>query len=223
MYNLLFVDDDKALLDANQQYFSQRDYLIHTAQTAARALEILSSVRVDCVILDVDLPDGNGFEICQRMREVTSLPVIFLSAYTEAESLLRGFTVGGDDYMTKPYSQQELELRIRARIRGRYDEPAPVLTFGLLCVDAGQRTVHYGQTQGDFSRIEFDLLLFLAKHPNQIFSYEQLYDRVWKEPLGESRHNLQARMAAVRQKLADLCPEQTYIETIRRKGYRFTP
>lgn len=126
--------------------------------------------------------------------------------------------------MCKPFSQRELELRVRARIHQRYgDRPAEILQFDGLIINTGDRTVSFNRRYGEFSRIEFDILAFLARHPNRIYSYEQLYDNIWNEPLNESRHNVQARIASVRQKLFDLCPGKEYIQTVRRKGYQFVP
>jgi response regulator RpfG family c-di-GMP phosphodiesterase len=142
----------------------------------------------------------------------------------DEESRIRGLVIGGDDYVCKPFSQRELELRVRARIHQRYgDRPAEILQFDGLIINTGDRTVSFNRRYGEFSRIEFDILAFLARHPNRIYSYEQLYDNIWNEPLNESRHNVQARIASVRQKLFDLCPGKEYIQTVRRKGYQFVP
>ena len=185
---------------------------------------MIQTIKLDCVILDIDLPDEDGFDVCSRVRTFTSLPIIFLSNYTEEESRIRGLVIGGDDYVCKPFSQRELELRVRARIHQRYgDRPAEILQFDGLIINTVDRTVSFNRRYGEFSRIEFDILAFLARHPNRIYSYEQLYDNIWNEPLNESRHNVQARIASVRQKLFDLCPGKEYIQTVRRKGYQFVP
>ena len=96
-----------------------------------------------------------------------------------------------------------------------------MLRFGGLAIDLGLREVRFADRTVSFTALEFDLLAFLARHPGQVFSYEQLYDRVWKAPLNQSLHNMQVCMARVRQKLDRLCPETHYIETVYRKGYRF--
>ena len=223
MYTILLVDDDQATLEANEQFFAENGYEVFCSATGRRAVEMIQTIKLDCVILDIDLPDEDGFDVCSRVRTFTSLPIIFLSNYTEEESRIRGLVIGGDDYVCKPFSQRELELRVRARIHQRYgDRPAEILQFGLI-INTGDRTVSFNRRYGEFSRIEFDILAFLARHPNRIYSYEQLYDNIWNEPLNESRHNVQARIASVRQKLFDLCPGKEYIQTVRRKGYQFVP
>ena len=224
MYTILLVDDDQATLEANEQFFAENGYEVFCSATGRRAVEMIQTIKLDCVILDIDLPDEDGFDVCSRVRTFTSLPIIFLSNYTEEESRIRGLVIGGDDYVCKPFSQRELELRVRARIHQRYgDRPAEILQFDGLIINTGDRTVSFNRRYGEFSRIEFDILAFLARHPNRIYSYAQLYDNIWNEPLNESRHNVQARIASVRQKLFDLCPGKEYIQTVRRKGYQFVP
>ena len=224
MYTILLVDDDQATLEANEQFFAENGYEVFCSATGRRAVEMIQTIKLDCVILDIDLPDEDGFDVCSRVRTFTSLPIIFLSNYTEEESRIRGLVIGGDDYVCKPFSQRELELRVRARIHQRYgDRPAEILQFDGLVINTGDRTVSFNRRYGEFSRIEFDILAFLARHPNRIYSYEQLYDNIWNEPLNESRHNVQARIASVRQKLFDLCPGKEYVQTVRRKGYQFVP
>jgi len=164
----------------------------------------------------------DGVTVCRRIREVSGVPIIFLSAYAKADDRIRGLIAGGDDYLGKPYSLTELELRIRLRIQRRHNkEMRDVLRFGELEIDLGLREVRYQENTSSFTALEFDLLAFLAQNPGQVFSYEQLYDRVWKAPVNKGIHNMQVCMARVRQKLEQLCPGAHYIETVRGKGYRF--
>lgn len=221
---ILVVDDDRELLDSVEDHFTAAGFQVLRAATGAMALELIHRVRLDCVVLDVDLPDRDGFDLCAQMRVNSAIPIVFLSCYTEEENRIRGLSLGADDYVCKPFSMRELELRVRARIQSRgVQRPAAVLTFGLLVIDTGRRAVTYGEKKGDFARIEFDILAFLAQSPGRVFSYEQIYDGIWQEPMGRSRHNLQARVASMRQRLTDLCGGRNYISTVRRKGYAFTP
>lgn len=222
MPTLLFVDDDRALLCFNSTYFKKLGYDVLCAPNAQEALRILSTAALSCVILDIDMPGEDGFEVCLRLREQSALPVIFLSALTEAEMRIKSFLVGADDFLGKPYHIKELELRINARIQSATSHTdADALCFGHLLIDTKERTVSYRGVQSSFTTLQFDVLVFLAKHPRQAFSYEQIYDRVWKTPIMGSKHNLQVIIATVRQKLTTLCNGKSYIETIPRKGYRF--
>ena len=222
MYRVLLVDDDPHILNTNTAYLKGRGYDVISAQRGAEALELAASAALDAIVLDVEMPGLDGMEVCRRIREVSGVPILFLSAYAQTDDRIRGLMAGGDDYLAKPYSLQELELRLRLRIQRREGaEPREVLRFGGLAIDLGLREVRFADRTVSFTALEFDLLAFLARHPGQVFSYEQLYDRVWKAPLNQSLHNMQVCMARVRQKLDRLCPETHYIETVYRKGYRF--
>lgn len=222
MYRVLLVDDDPHILETNENFLRQKGYEVFRSTDAENALRIASTAALDAIILDVELPGMDGVSACRLLREVSRVPVIFLSAYDQEDDRIRGLLAGGDDYVGKPYSLTELELRLRLRIQQRHQtEVTDILRFDQLEIDLGLREVRYQGSTASFSVLEFDLLAFLARHPGQVFSYEQLYDRVWKSPINNSIHNLQMCIARVRQKLDLLCPGRHYIETVRRKGYRF--
>ena len=209
-------------LEVNAAYLKQQGYQVFCARDGRSALSIAKSAALDGVILDVDMPGLDGVTVCQRLREMSGVPVLFLSAYVKADDRIRGLLAGGDDYLAKPYSLVELELRLRLRIEGRQRfSRQEVLRFGELEIDLGLREVRFGSKQTSFTALEFDLLAFLAQHPGQVFSYAQLSDQVWRAPINQGLHNIQVCMARVRQKLDALCPGQHHIETIRRKGYCF--
>ncbi|MCM1251292.1 MAG: response regulator transcription factor [Clostridium sp.] len=224
MDKILIVDDDPMILEDNRTYFHAMGYDTVCAATAGAAESIILSNALDCVILDVDLPDGSGFALCEKIRLKTNLPIIFLSGYTEEESRIRGLSVGGDDYVCKPYSLKELELRVAARIRsGRAVRPPQTLTFGDFFIYPASCSASYKERSVDFSSYEFDVLYFLAKHPNEIFTPEQIYDSVWKAPINKGQKSLQVIMGRIRKKLCELRPEHDYIQTKRYKGYLFVP
>lgn len=222
MYRVLLVDDDPHIQTANEAFLKKKGYDVLCAATGTQALTLASTAALDAVVLDVDMPGMDGLTVCRRLRETSDLPILFLSAYAQTDDRIRGLMVGGDDYLAKPYSLVELELRLRLRISRRYHlEAGEVLQFGRLEIDIGLREVRYGQEKGTFTALEFDLLAFLARNAGQVFSYEQLHDRVWRSPINQSLHNIQVCTARVRQRLEQLCPGMHYIETVRGKGYRF--
>lgn len=222
MYRVLLVDDDPHIQAANEAFLKKQGYQVYLASNGTDALAIASASALDAVVLDVDMPGPDGLQVCRKIREVSGVPVIFLSAYAKTDDRIRGLLAGGDDYLGKPYSLVELELRLRLRIQRRQtDRPADSLRFGELEIDPALREVCHKGEKVPFTALEFDLLYFLARHPDQVFSYEQLYDRVWKEPMNQGLHNIQVCMARVRQKLDRLCPGMAYIQTVRRKGYLF--
>lgn len=222
MYNVLLVDDDLHILNANEKYLTRQGYRISRAEDGESALKLASTAAFDAVVLDVDMPGMDGVSVCSRMREVSAVPIIFLSAYARTDDRIRGLMAGGDDYIGKPYSLVELELRLRLRIqRHKNVENGEVLRFDALEIDLGLREARFRGERAQLTVLEFDLLAFLARNPDQVFSYEQLYDRVWKAPMNQGLHSIQVCMARVRQKLDALCPGVHWIETVRRKGYRF--
>ena len=222
MYNVLLVDDDLHILNANEKYLTRQGYRISRAEDGESALKLASTAAFDAVVLDVDMPGMDGVSVCSRLREVSAVPIIFLSAYARTDDRIRGLMAGGDDSIGKPYSLVELELRLRLRIqRHKNVENGEVLRFDALEIDLGLREARFRGERAQLTVLEFDLLAFLARNPDQVFSYEQLYDRVWKAPMNQGLHSIQVCMARVRQKLDALCPGVHWIETVRRKGYRF--
>ncbi len=224
MYKILIVDDDATILEDNRSYFHAMGYEVICADTAETAQKIILSNTLDCVILDVDLPGMSGFALCEKIREKTGIPIIFLSGYTEEENRIRGLSVGGDDYVCKPYSLRELELRVQARIRsGRAAGPPRTLTYGSFSIFPSSCSASHGTRSVDFSSYEFDVLYFLAKHPGEIYTPDQIYDSVWKAPINKGQKSLQVIMGRIRKKLHEICPDHDYIQTKRYKGYLFVP
>lgn len=222
MYRILLVDDDIHIQNVNEAFLKKRGYEVFRADDGETALALTQTAAFDAVVLDVDMPGMDGVAVCRHLREKSRVPVIFLSAYAETDDRIKGLMAGGDDYLGKPYSLIELELRIRLRIeRNKNIEKGEILRSGKLEIDLGLREVRYEEKRVSLTALEFDLLAFLARNPGQVFSYEQLYDRVWNAPMNQGRHNIQVCMARVRQKLDGLCPGVHYVETVRRKGYRF--
>ena len=222
MYKVLLVDDDVHILNANETYLARQGYQVSRAENGELALRLASSAAFDAIVLDVDMPGMDGVTVCRRLREVSGVPIIFLSAYARTDDRIRGLMAGGDDYIGKPYSLVELELRLRLRIqRHKKVETSEILRFGGLEIDLGLREARFNGEAAPLTALKFDLLAFLARNPDQVFSYEQLHDRVWKAPMNQGLHNIQVCMARVRQKLDALCPGLHWIETVRRKGYRF--
>lgn len=224
MYKVLMVDDDPMILENNQTFFRAMGYEVICADTAEAAGDIILSNALDCVVLDVDLPGMDGFALCEKIRSKTGLPIVFLSGYTEEESRIRGLSVGGDDYVCKPYNLKELELRVQARIRsGRAAVPPKTLTYGSFSIIPASCSASCGSRSIDFSSYEFDVLYFLARHPGEIFTPDQIYDSVWKAPINKGQKSLQVIMGRIRRKLYELCPNHDYIQTKRYKGYLFVP
>ncbi|MEG1618990.1 MAG: response regulator transcription factor [Eubacterium sp.] len=225
MYNLLIVDDDTALLEVNRIYFSSLGFKIYTAETAKDALMIVDTMTLDCIILDVSLPDFDGFEVCTRIKSKSTVPIIFLSNYTREDHRIHGFLAGGDDYLTKPYSLKELELRIYARIQKQATPNTAVdsLRFDDLIINATSHTVFYKEYPILLTVAEFDIFWFLAKHQNTVFSQLEIYEKVWEMPDLGAAHTVQVHIAQLRRKINSVSKDHCYIQTVWGKGYKFVP
>lgn len=224
MKKLLFIDDDTDFLKSNRLYFERKNYEVFCLNKPNDAIPFLSSTAIDCIVLDIDMPDMSGFEVCQKIRDISGTPIIFLSGLADIKNRISSFQAGGDDFLAKPYDIIELELRIEARIRKNEQVFfSDIMRFGDLCIDENRRMITYKERPGEFSALQFDIIAFMARNPGKVFSYEQIYDRIWKEPILKSRHNLQVAVATIRQKMARLCDGRQYIRTLARKGYYFTP
>ena len=170
MYRVLLVDDDPHILRVNEAYLKKRGYQVYSVQDGTAALAVAETAELDAVILDVDMPGLDGITVCRRLRELRTVPVVFLSAYAKTDDRIRGLQAGGDDYLAKPYSLVELELRLRLRIEGgRAVKRREVLYFDGLEIDPELREARCGGEIASFTALEFDLLAFLAQHPGQVF------------------------------------------------------
>lgn len=218
---LLFVDDEKEVLDACRMYFEKRGYHVDTCDNTEDALHIIKTNLIDCIILDIKLPDDKeGFTFCMQTKNLVGVPIIFISNYLDIEDRVKGLTIGGDDYLCKPFSFKELESRIQLRAR-KTPHIGVNMRFGDLLIDIENRTIHFRDQWIRPYSIEFDILVALANHCGQIISYERLYRFLYKEPMNKAKHSLQARVADIRKKMIELCDGLDYIETIPRYGYRF--
>ena len=143
MYRILLVDDDPHIQAANEAFLKKKGYQVYRAENGADALATASTAALDAVVLDVDMPGMDGVSVCRRLRELSGVPVIFLSAYAQTDDRIRGLMAGGDDYLAKPYSLVELELRLRLRIqRHQHVHTAEVLRFGELEIQGRLRHAH---------------------------------------------------------------------------------
>lgn len=222
---LLFVDDDKNILDINRGFFANKGFTVYTASDFEEACKYLKGYPVDCLVLDILMPGTDGISVCEKIREHRSVPIIFLTGLTEKEFLYRGFTVGCDDFMTKPYDLLELEMRILAAVKRHKGAVLQnqVLHFGPLTIDESRRRVAIGASEIMLTSYELDILLLLARHPEQIFSKQEIYHEVWHMPDIDNTQTIQVHLARMRHKLEKACPERVFIKTVWKQGYQFSP
>ena len=217
MYKILVVEDDKYLQRDLKEILIQNQYEILVASTVVEAIHYLYKEEID--LLDVWLSDGEGFEICREIRKRNQNPIIFLTACDNEEYIVKGFHMGGDDYVTKPFRTRELLSRIQANLRRANNNlQLSVLKGGGLCVDLEQETVTFQEMPLKLRPVEYRLLLKLMQHSQKIVKREQLLTCLWDGNEDAVEDNtLSVHISRLRAKIGN-----DLIETIRGFGYRFT-
>jgi two-component system KDP operon response regulator KdpE len=225
--NILVVDDDKFLQNLMQRLLRAEGYVVHMASTGEEGLSLFHQVAPDLVILDVMMPDMDGWEVCRRLRQVSPVPIIFLTALNSEQNLVDGLVKGGDDYLAKPFSAPELKARVAALLR-RARMPlnqTQVLRFGdgELIINRGEQMVFANGEEVQLSPIEYNMLVFLAAHAGQILPAGVLYDAIWGTAADARLDSVKWYVWSLRQKLEADPKHPRFILTERGKGYRFSP
>jgi DNA-binding response OmpR family regulator len=223
MITVLLVEDDPAARQGLELALSRLGYGVRAAATGEAALDGLGDGPVDVVVLDVMLPGVDGFEVCRRLRRVSSVPVIMLTARGDDFDIVAGLEAGADDYVAKPTEPRVLDARIRAVLRRLTRPGSPAETWGDLVIDRESLIVRRAGQPVPLTPTELRLLLVVSGSPRQVFSREQLLDLVWEHGyLGDSRL-VDACVQRLRAKIETDTSEPRYIQTVRGFGYRFGP
>jgi len=222
---ILIVDDESDLRTMLSSYLDAEGFDVVEAIDGDQALEQIDSTGPDLVVLDVGLPGMDGFEVLRRVRQVSEVPVIMLTAHAEEVDRIVGLTVGADDYVTKPFSPREVIARISAVLR-RTTRTVGVATdeivkFEGLVVDLARREVRRDREVVDLSALEFDLLAALASAPGRVFTREQLMERVWGWDYFGVPRLVDVHVANLRKALGDDAASPRFIGTVRGVGYKF--
>ena len=218
---ILLADDDTSLSEVIIQMLNGCGYAVTHAETAGEAYELLTKQRFHLILLDINLPDATGFDICRRLRETSSVPVIFASARTSEDDRIRGLELGGDDYLPKPYSLRELLARVHALMRRTYgfSGAEEEIRFGNVTVRQAARTVTKSGKPVSLAQREFDLLLYLCQHRNTAIAKEKLLAEVWGAFSEVEPSTLAVHIRWLREKLEDDPANPRYIKTVWRLGY----
>ena len=220
---ILAVDDDKTLLRFLREYLESEGFEALTADRGASALRLFYEQRPDLVVLDVMMPGMDGWEVCARIRELADTPIIFLTAKTTEADKLRGFRLGVDDYVTKPFSLAELGARLRAvlaRTQPRGGEQPSLYRAGGLAVDMRRREVHLDGQELELTNTEFRLLAALARRAGEAVAQEELGREVWGESSRRGGSALRRYVWLLRQKIEADPNRPTRLLTVRGFGYR---
>jgi len=214
---IVIVDDEPNIADLAGMYLEREGYRVLKAVTGEAGLEACRTHRPRLLVLDVGLPDIDGLEVCKRIRAQSQVPVIFLTARDSEVDRVLGLELGGDDYLTKPFSPAELVARVKAVLRRVDGATAPdIVQAGPVTVDAGRREVRLGHRAVEMTTKEFDLLRFLAERPGLALSRKQILDGVWGYDWFGDARTVDVHIAQVRKKLGDALE----IKTVRGVGYR---
>jgi DNA-binding response OmpR family regulator len=214
---IVVVDDEPNIADLVDMYLARDGFRVLKAATGEAGLQAVKDHRPRLVVLDVGLPDVDGLEVCKRLRATSQIPVIFLTARDSEVDRVVGLELGGDDYLTKPFSPAELVARVKAVLRRVDGGSAPeVVQSGGVTIDVGRREVRVDDHPVELTTKEFDLLRYLAERPGLALSRQQILDGVWGYDWYGDTRTVDVHIAQVRKKLGDVVE----IKTVRGVGYR---
>lgn len=236
MPSILIVDDEMDIREMLKQFFTLEGYIVYTACNGKEALERISrlgetaahsentglSECVDIILLDVNMPGFDGYEVCERIRAYMDCPILFLTARSAEEDKVRGFRAGGDDYIEKPFSMVELKERVAAHIRrqGRVRKNEHVGFTGGFTISYSGRQVFYGTEVVAFTKTEYEIVEFLTKNRNRVFTKEMIYEHLWGFDKDGENSIITEHIRRIRGKLKKYSQEE-FIETVWGVGYRW--
>ena len=227
MSKILIVEDEESIADLERDYLELSGFQVEIENTGDVGLKRAVNEDFDLIILDLMLPEVDGFEICKKIREVKNTPVIMVSAKKDDIDKIRGLGLGADDYMTKPFSPSELVARVKAhlaryeRLIGSSVQENEMIEIRGLKIDKTARRVYINEEENTFTTKEFDLLTFLAQNPNHVFTKEELFKKIWDmESIGDIA-TVTVHIKKIREKIEVNTAKPQYIETIWGVGYRF--
>lgn len=219
-YRLLIVDDEEGIRWLLKDYFEIQEYQVLTAGTGEEAVRLALGEQPDLILLDISLPDIDGLEVCRQIREKVNCPILFLTARVEEQDRINGFLMGGDDYIVKPFSIEELGARVMAHLRREKRSAEQKEQERGLSISYSQRQIRYQGQEIRLTKTEFDIVEFLSMNPGQVFSREQIYEKV-RGIDGEGDNSIiMAHIRRIRNKIRAVA-DQDYIETVWGVGYKW--
>lgn len=228
MSRVLIIEDELAIAELEKDYLELSDFEVVIEQNGRKGCERALEEDFDIFVLDLMLPDMDGFEICKRIREVKNTPILMVSAKKEDIDKIRGLGLGADDYITKPFSPSELVARVKAHL-ARYDRlvgssqqtQSDLFEIRDIKIDKTARRVWVRGEETQFTTKEFELLTFLAEHPNHVFSKQELFKEIWDMDSVGDIATVTVHIKKIREKVELNTNKPQYIETIWGVGYRF--
>lgn len=224
MSRILIVEDELDLANIIKDYLEKELYEVEICTEGDKAIEIFDKFKPSLVILDLMLPGMNGYEICRNIRIKSTIPILILSAKIDEFDKVKGLDLGADDYITKPFRPRELLARVNAQLRRSQvfnKENLEIIDIENIRIYTKEYKVEKDSRDLDLSRNEFELLMFLSKNPRQVFSREQLYDRIWGFDSYGDLNTVTVTINRLRQKIEDNPKNPKYILTVWGVGYKF--
>lgn len=218
MANILIVEDEKNMQDIICEYMHRGGHTCFTADDGVDALMLMKNNPMDLMVLDIMMPYLDGFSVCKMAREMSSLPIIMLTAKSDEEDKLKGYEYGADDYMTKPFSPKILLAKANALLRRTSVAPMDTISAGKITISPAAHKVFLDGTEITLTHKEYELLHFFMSNPEQIFSREQLLNRIWGYDFEGNTRTVDTHIKTLRQKLGT---EGKSIVTLIRSGYKF--
>nr|WP_097677499.1 VanR-ABDEGLN family response regulator transcription factor [Anaerosalibacter sp. Marseille-P3206] len=223
MIKILVVDDEKEIADLLEFYLKNQGYEVIKANTGKDALRFIDSYNIDLAILDIMLPDIDGFTILKKIRESYFYPVIMLTAKVEDIDKVMGLTIGADDYITKPFNPIELIARVKTQIRRTklYNKEieSDFIDINGLHINMDSHKVYINEKVIDLTPLEYDILLYLAKNKGKVISAEELFTNVWGDKYINNNNTVMAHIARLREKMGENARKPKYIKTVWGVGY----
>jgi DNA-binding response OmpR family regulator len=224
---ILIIEDDNSVAMLTRLQLESRSFLVQVAFSGTEGLQQAQAWQPDLILLDIMMPDLDGWTVCQRLRAMSDVPIIFVTAMGQERDIVRGLQLGADDYILKPFGTKELQARIEAVLRRHRRAESPNLpqryVNGQLTVDMEQRQVTMATKPVDLSPLEFRLLTTLVRNEGKVLTHEYLLEQVWGPAYKDERHYLKLYVWYLRQKLEPDVNHPQYILTERGVGYRFAP
>lgn len=223
---ILVIEDEPIVAEVVERYLRRDGYDVRAETDGTSGLDTFESYRPDLVVLDLMLPGMDGMEVCRRVRANSQTPIIMLTAKGEEVDKLVGLEVGADDYVTKPFSPRELAARVKAVLRRtvqRSQVDGDALRFNGLRINGKTRAVENGAAEVHLTAREFDLLFFMASHPNQVFTRDQLLDCVWDFEFPGDGNTVTVHIRRLRAKIENDPSRPRHIKTVWGVGYKFEP
>ncbi len=225
MYNILICDDEKDIVNALKIYLYDSDYTLFEAYDGVQALQVIRENDIHLVLMDIMMPEMDGISAMVKIREISNVPVILLTAKSEDSDKILGLTVGADDYITKPFNPVEVAARVKSQLRrymllGGGSFRPEVLRVGGIELDDKEKTVTLDGEQVALTPTEYDILKLLLENPGQVFSPKEIYTKIWNDLPYGSENTVAVHIRHLREKLEINPAEPRYIKVVWGQGYK---